>query len=149
MAVAVLGVLAGGVGASAATTKAASPALRLVVEPVHPAVHTTAEIVAQVTPASMGRGGTLTGQLVSPGGKRQAVSLTRVQGGTAGTWEGQAPVPATGGYELRLRYTNGGTVLTAAKAFTVTKGSPLGHTSLIIVVVVLGAVWFLMRRRAS
>lgn len=138
------------VGGPAAGTAAAShtPSLRLVVEPLHPFAGTRAEIVAQVGPASVGRGGSLAATLVSPSGASQSVSLARVQGGTPGTWEGLAPVPTKGPYTMRLRYTNGATVLTAEKRFQVVTGSPLGSkTSFIVVVVVLGGAWFLMRRR--
>ena len=135
-------------GPAAVTAAASSPTLRLVVEPLHPYAGTRAEIVAQVAPASLGRGGQLAATLVSPSGASQSVSLARVQGGTPGTWEGLAPVPAKGAYVMRLRYTNGATVLTAQKRFQVVTGSPFGsESSFIVVVVVLGGAWFLMRRR--
>lgn len=125
-----------------------TPLLRVVVEPLHPFAGTRAEVVAQVTPPSLGKAGGITAALVDARGAAQPFAMNRVQGGTQGTWEGLAPVAAVGTYQVRLRYLNGARVLTAARTFQVVKGSPLGSkSSFIIVVVVLGGAWFLMRRR--
>jgi hypothetical protein len=131
--------------AYAATTR---PTLRMVVEPQHPIVGTQAEIVAQVVPSSLGRSGRLTTTVVDPSGRVRSVVLSRVEGTTPGTWGGLVPVPVVGVWRVQLRYEGGGVALSAARTFTVVKGSPFAHDlSLIVVVVVLGGAWYLMRRR--
>ncbi len=124
------------------------PVLELVVEPLHPIQGTRAEIVAQVKPASFGRHGTATARIAAPGGGTTPVAVQRVQGATPGTFEGLAPVQQTGTYRVTMRFSGGGQVLTATRTFVVVKGSPYAHDlSLVIVVVVLGGAWLLMRRR--
>jgi hypothetical protein len=77
-----------------------------------------------------------------------AIQIQRVDGAAPGTFEGLAPVESLGTYRVTMHFADGATTLDATRSFVVVNGSPLAHDlSLAIVVVVLGGVWLLMRRR--
>lgn len=137
-------------GASVAAA-ASAPRLLLIVEPHQPVAGTRAEFVAEVTPARLGVAGA-TVKVVMRGPSRPPATavLSRVTGGGQALWEGLLDLPTTGSYTAVATFTGkgGSPTLTATRSFKTVTGSPLQRsTSFIVVILVLGVAWYLMRRQ--
>lgn len=138
------------VGASThAQAKTAAPKLRVAVTPSDVVIGTQAELLAQLVPAKAVKGPRVVATVRLPSGATKPVKLLAVPN-QAGLWEGMAPAATIGKYEVSwtLTGTGGSPVLTNLSHYTVVKGSAFDRSGRLIgFVVIIGAAWFLFRRR--
>lgn len=134
------------VGAQAKTT---APTLRVAVTPSDVVVGTEAELLAQLVPAKSVKSPRVVATVRLPGGTVKPVSLVAVSN-QPGLWEGLAPAATVGKYEVAWTLTGkgGSPVLKSVSHYTVVKGTALDRSGRLIgFVVIIGAAWFLFRRR--
>ncbi len=129
--------------------KTSTPTLRVAVTPSRVVVGTQAELLAQLVPPRSVAKPRVVATVLLPDGTRKPVSLVAVSN-QPGLWEGLAPGGTVGTYAVSWALTGkGGTpVLTRISRYTVVQGTALDRSGRLIgFVVIVGAAWFLLRRR--
>lgn len=129
--------------------KTAAPTLRVAVTPSQVVVGTDAELLAQLVPAKAISHPRVVARVLLPNGTTKAVSLVAVSN-QPGLWEGLGPAGTVGDYSVSWTLTgpSGSPVLTRDSRYTVVKGSTFDRSGRLIgFVVIVGAAWFLLRRR--